>query len=79
MPHSTQIRTRWVGAGVLDEKRRLRNDIPNLHETLKDVVRTQRGVAELQPSPAKAICRRRGFPLDAQIRQRVGTGLEVPR
>jgi hypothetical protein len=27
MPHSTQTRTRWVFAGVFDEKSRLRNDI----------------------------------------------------
>jgi len=32
MPHSTQTRTRCVGCGVFDEKRRFRNDIQNLHD-----------------------------------------------
>ena len=30
MPHSTQIRTRFVGSGVFDENRRLRNDMLHL-------------------------------------------------
>src|SRR5678815_623162 len=30
MPHSAQTRTRCVGSGVFDEKRRLRNDILHL-------------------------------------------------
>jgi hypothetical protein len=34
MPHSTQIRTRCVGSGVFDEKRRFKNDIQNLQGTL---------------------------------------------
>ena len=34
MPHSTQMRTRWTGAEVFDEKSRLRKDIPGLQATV---------------------------------------------
>src|SRR5207253_11501360 len=34
IPHSTQRRTRCTGAGVFDEKSRLRNDIPGLQGTV---------------------------------------------
>ena len=41
MPHSTQIRTRCMGAGAFDEKSRLRNDIPGLQGTVTLSVRNE--------------------------------------
>ena len=71
IPHSTQIRTRCTGAGVFDEKSRLRNDIPGLQGTVANVACTQRAVTELHPSQS-ARSRRKHW-LDERIRQRVGS------
>src|SRR5687767_13741796 len=68
MPHSTQTRTRCVGTGVFDEKRRFRNDIPGLQGTLTRRSRTERGATGLH-RPANPPTRPPS--LDSRIGQRV--------
>lgn len=68
IPHSTQTRTRCVGAGALDEKSRLRNDIPKLQSSVTSRVHTQPAALELHGSEIGNA----GHSLDGWMPKRVG-------
>ena len=71
MPHSTQIRTRSLGAGAFDEKSRFSNDIPGLQGrvTRRCAYAWSRG----RVTTAQSDRSRQSHLLDQRILQRVGT------
>lgn len=69
IPHSTQIRTRWAGSAVFDEKRRFRNDIQILQVRGLTLSYEDRGSRVTRP-PVRANVPR--HPLDSPQPKKVG-------